>query len=555
MASLALAFDILARDKASQEFNKVGDAVEKAAKKGSLLGSAFGTVLGRGLDVGIGAIKDFAAGAVDNFARVEDATAAAGVVFGSTTPQIVKFAERAAQSFGISKGAALDASLTFGTFGKAAGLSGQSLSDFAQKFTGLAGDIASFRGTSPEQAIEAIGAALRGESEPIRQYGVLLDDATLRQAALKLGLIQTTKQALTPQQKALAAAAEITRQTSDATGDFARTANSTANVQKRLQAETENASAKLGERLAPAITLGREVLLKLIDGIGIGVGVLGKIAGAFEAVGGVVAKVTGFIGDNKAAFAALAVGIVAATGPLILSTAAFIANTVAVNAQVAAYIIAQTATRAYAAGQAALNAVLAANPIGLVIIAVAALAAGLIFAYKHSETFRNIVQGAFRAVAEAVLKTVDFVLSGLQKMFEIAGKIPGIGDKFRGVADQIGTARAAVQGLDDALDRLPRQKVIEIVTRFAQQGSGTSELGAIGRNLLNGRAEGGPVIGGRPYLVGERGTELFVPNQSGTIMPNPPTESSRVEQLLERLDARIASLPRSYQLGLRQGLA
>ena len=83
---------------------------------------------------------------------------------------------------------ALDAAATFATFGGAAGLAGDDLVNFSTGFVGLASDMASFNNTTPEQAIQAIGAALRGEAEPMRQYGVLLDDATLRQKALELGL-------------------------------------------------------------------------------------------------------------------------------------------------------------------------------------------------------------------------------------------------------------------------------------------------------------------------------------------------------------------------------
>lgn len=64
-----------------------------------------------------------------------------------------------------------------------------------------------------------------------------------------------------------------------------------------------------------------------------------------------------------------------------------------------------TLTRAWAAAQAALNVVMSMNPIGLIIVALVALAAGLIYAYKHSETFRNIVNAAWngiKAVAGAV---------------------------------------------------------------------------------------------------------------------------------------------------------
>ena len=100
-----------------------------------------------------------------------------------------------------------------------------------------ASDLASARNTSTADAIQAISAGLRGESEPLRRYGVLLDDATLRQEALGLGIIKTTKEALTPQQKVLAAQSAIFKQTTDAQGDFARTSEGMANSQRTAAAE------------------------------------------------------------------------------------------------------------------------------------------------------------------------------------------------------------------------------------------------------------------------------------------------------------------------------
>lgn len=205
-----------------------------------------------------------ASSSVDAFSELEDSTAAAGVVFGKNMSQIIAQSKTAGAQLGISGQQVISAANTFGTYGKAAGLSGKELATFATENTKLAADMASFKGTSPEQAIEAIGAALRGETEPIRAYGVMLDDASLRNEALKQGLISTTKDALTPQQKTLAAQALIFAQTSDAQGDFARTSTSTANVAKTLSAESANLSAKVGGLLAPAFTAAK---LKALDGV------------------------------------------------------------------------------------------------------------------------------------------------------------------------------------------------------------------------------------------------------------------------------------------------
>jgi len=263
--------------------------------------------LGAGVAQGIGmgvvgvvgqaasAIGEFASGSVDKFARLEDATAAASVIFGSSMGKIQTQASAAASTLGMSKSQVIDAANTFGTYGKSAGLAGDDLAGFSTQMTQVAGDMASFKGTSPEQAIEAIGAALRGETEPIRAYGVLLDDASMRNEAMKMGLISTTKDALTPQQKVLAAQSLILKQTSDAQGDFARTSDSTANTQKQLSATMENLQATLGEKLAPAVTAVAQGILGAIDfmsqfsDVGDGAGeVFGALGEALGALGELV---------------------------------------------------------------------------------------------------------------------------------------------------------------------------------------------------------------------------------------------------------------------------
>jgi hypothetical protein len=176
-----------------------------------------------------------------------------GVLFGDSAKEIEKFAEGAAQSLGQTKQQALDAAANFAIFGKSAGLSGVALTEFSTGFVSLAADLASFNNVSQDEAINAIGSALRGEAEPLRRFGVLLDDATLKNAALELGLISTTKNALTPQQKVLAAQKVIYEQTTAAQGDFARTSGGLANQTKILSAELENTKLVIGEALLPIV--------------------------------------------------------------------------------------------------------------------------------------------------------------------------------------------------------------------------------------------------------------------------------------------------------------
>ena len=183
---------------------------------------------------------------------MNETTSKVGVIFGDSAEAIEEFTETAATGLGQSQKQAMDAAATFAVFGKSAGLAGGELVDFSTTLVSLSADLASFSNTSPEEAITAIGAALRGESEPIRRYGVLLDDATLRQKALTMGIIDTVKEALTPQQRALAAYQVILDQTGDAQGDFTRTSGGLANQTKILDAQIEDLKTTLGEGWTPA---------------------------------------------------------------------------------------------------------------------------------------------------------------------------------------------------------------------------------------------------------------------------------------------------------------
>jgi hypothetical protein len=114
--------------------------------------------------------------------------------------------------------------------------------------------MSSFNDASVEETLTAIQAGLRGESEPLRRFGVLLDAATLKAKALEKGIITSTKEALTPQTKALAAYELILEQTSIQMGDFTRTADSATNQSKLLAGEWDKIQTEIGTALLPAFT-------------------------------------------------------------------------------------------------------------------------------------------------------------------------------------------------------------------------------------------------------------------------------------------------------------
>ncbi len=212
----------------------------------------------------IGTITQVIAPAIRAASDFEEATSKVNVIFGRASKSVKDFANTAARELGQSKQAVLDAAGAFGTFGKAAGLAGEDLSLFTTDFVTLATDLASFNNTTPEEAVQAIGAALRGEAEPLRRFGVLLNDATLKAEAMELGIYKGSG-ALTAQQKILAAQSAIYKQTGDAQGDFARTADGLANKQRTLSALFKNFQIQLGQQLLPAATDFANGLVKIND--------------------------------------------------------------------------------------------------------------------------------------------------------------------------------------------------------------------------------------------------------------------------------------------------
>jgi hypothetical protein len=304
-----LKLEILAETK--NFISGINESEKKTESFGEKL-SDFGKKAGLALAAATAAVGAFAIKiAVDGVKAASDlseSVSKVGVLFGDSSSKIEAFAEQAAQSLGQTKQQALDAASTFAIFGKSAGLAGDDLVKFSTDFTTLASDLASFNNTSPEDAIQAIGAALRGETEPLRRYGVLLDDASLRQAALSLGIIRTTKEALTPQQKVLAAQELIYQQTSAAQGDFARTSDGLANSQRILNAQLSNIRTEIGEALLPIVLKLTQifsnnvlpVIQSVADAFSKRAGGLGE--GVFEFVDGVKLFLIPIIDGAKNAF-------------------------------------------------------------------------------------------------------------------------------------------------------------------------------------------------------------------------------------------------------------
>ena len=178
-------------------------------------------------------------------------------------------------------------------------------------------------------------------------------------------------------------------------------------------------------------------------------------SGLFAALGELVVKlnevVTSFLdSDEKMAqlkdTIGIATAVVAAAGTAFLTYKGYVAA-------------ATIATKAHELAQAALNTVMAANPIALVVTALAALAAGLVTAYKTSETFRNAVNSAFTAVEKIAQNAIGTVVDWLN---ELVAKIKGAAAALANLKNGVGAAQeaydAAYNGYMDDYNQSKRDK-------------------------------------------------------------------------------------------------
>jgi hypothetical protein len=272
-------------DNANAKTKSFGDKIGDFAKKAGIALAAVGAA------AGVMAIK-IGKEAIQAASDLEETISKVNVIFGETAVNIEKFGEKAAASLGQTRTQAMNAAATFGIFGKSAGLAGEDLTTFSTEFVTLASDLASFNNTSVDQAITALGAALRGESEPIRSFGVLLNDATLRAKALEMGIYDGNG-ALSAQQKVLAAHEVILEQTTDAQGDFARTADGMANSQRILTARLDEAKIVLGTALLPialaVVNLFNDKFLPVIE----------NLASSFGGEEGLIQQIKTFYNESK----------------------------------------------------------------------------------------------------------------------------------------------------------------------------------------------------------------------------------------------------------------
>lgn len=231
-------------------------------------------------------------------ADAEDIDDAFGFTFTSMEAKARKSAEQIATSFERT-GTQIKGNMTT-LYQVLTGLGVETEASFgaAMALTQRSIDLASQKGISDARAFQAILGGLTGETEPLKNLGVVLSQAAVEAELLRMGFKGNASEA-TEAQKAAARLNLILEKTSTAQGDVARTADSANNKTKAMQTAFNNAAESLGEELLPAMTqvFGAATnVLKAFNDLPSGVQVAGLAFLGLIAAGGPIAGLLANLG-------------------------------------------------------------------------------------------------------------------------------------------------------------------------------------------------------------------------------------------------------------------
>ena len=286
--------------------------VDKAAKQSSASVGKMALALGAALAAfkafqvvgrsGIGFIRDAA--------KFEEDVAKFSVVFGEESRRVAVQLDELSVAVKRSKGELIDFASGFQDIFVPLGFARDEAADLSVQLTKLAIDVGSFNNKLDADVIIDFKSALVGNSETVRKYGILIDEARIKSTAYALGITKAGEE-VTQQQKVIARYNIILADTTDAFGDAERTSGSFANTMKGLQASAKDLGTVFGKELQKSV-------LGVIDDLGGLEGVTDLIKVAFagvttttefmiERIGGAAESVKFFIDELGGADRAVAI--------------------------------------------------------------------------------------------------------------------------------------------------------------------------------------------------------------------------------------------------------
>ena len=224
--------------------NQLTGASNKAAKQATSIFSGMGKKIAAGLS--IAAFTKFTKDCLEVGSNVTEVQNVVDTAFKDLSGQADQWASNAMTNFGLSELSAKKYMGVFGQMSNAMGITGQAALDMAEDVTGLTGDVASFYNLSTDEAYTKLKSIWTGETETLKDLGVVMTQTNLDQYALNNGFGKTTAK-MTEQEKVMLRYQYVTSALSNATGDFVKTQDSWANQTRILSLRFEQLKASLGK--------------------------------------------------------------------------------------------------------------------------------------------------------------------------------------------------------------------------------------------------------------------------------------------------------------------
>ena len=246
-------------------FDKQLAGIQKlATKAGKTLAAAFA----------IKKLVDFGKQCIELGSDLDEVQNVVDVVFPHMNKQIDGFAKNAAKQFGLSETMAKKFTGTFGAMSKAFGFGEQQAYDMSTTLTGLAGDVASFYNISQDEAYTKLKSVFTGETESLKDLGVVMTQTALDSYALANGFGKTTAK-MSEMEKVALRYQFVQDQLTSAVGDFSRTSDGWANQVRILKLQFDSLKATIGQGLINVLS----PVIKVINTI---IGKLMTLANAFK---------------------------------------------------------------------------------------------------------------------------------------------------------------------------------------------------------------------------------------------------------------------------------
>lgn len=246
--------------KSTKSVDGLGKEFEKTEKKGKQaangiqnefrdLQTAIGDVASTlGLSFGLDSLLDLGSTAIETASDLQEVQNVVDTSFGEMSGQVENFASESIRQFGLSELAAKQTAGQYMSMTKSMGITGQAATDMALSVTGLTGDMASFYNVSQDVAKTALAAIWTGETESLKQFGIVMTQANLEAYALSEGINKTWSE-MTQAEQVQLRYNYVMEQTALAQGDFAKTSDGWANQNRILDETIKSLSASIGEDL------------------------------------------------------------------------------------------------------------------------------------------------------------------------------------------------------------------------------------------------------------------------------------------------------------------